>query len=122
MIARKPQKEAQAAKFIAAGAGNGRAARRNFVRIITNFDPELLDRLDAAAAALKLNRSAFIVSAVTERLRQVDETGNDLLEDAAHLGGLAYSAKSAHAKKLYKRILARLDPQLALLRDLVRKP
>jgi hypothetical protein len=26
MIARKPQKEAQAAKFIAAGAGNGRAA------------------------------------------------------------------------------------------------
>jgi hypothetical protein len=70
VIARKPQKkETRARKFIS-GAGNGRA-KRNYVRVITNFDQPVLERIDAAAAADGLTRSAFIVSAVLERLRQL---------------------------------------------------
>lgn len=72
MIARKPKKENQAATFIARGAGNGRG-RRAAVRIITRFDAAFLERIDKAAEAMGLNRSAFIVSAVAERLRQLEE-------------------------------------------------
>ena len=71
MITAKPKKEVQANRFIA-GAGNGSRPRRNIVRIITNFDQELLERVDLAAAAAELNRSAFIVSVIKRRLQELD--------------------------------------------------
>jgi hypothetical protein len=79
MIAPKPKKETQVASFIAraragTSARNGRA--RNNVRVITGFDAEFLARLDRAARKMGLNRSAFIVSAVAERLRELEKTFN----------------------------------------------
>jgi hypothetical protein len=68
VIARKPKKKAAAGKFIA-GAGR---AKRNYVRVITNFDQPILERIDAAANADGLTRSAFIVSVLVERLRQLE--------------------------------------------------
>jgi hypothetical protein len=78
MIVQKPKKETQAASFIAragsTSARNGRA--RNNVRVITGFDAEFLARLDRAARSMGLNRSAFIVSAVAERLRELENVSN----------------------------------------------
>lgn len=49
---------------------------RRLVRIITRFDADLLKRLDAAAADCGLNRSAFIVNAVSERLLQLERAAS----------------------------------------------
>jgi uncharacterized protein (DUF1778 family) len=42
---------------------------RDLVRVITRFERDLLQRVDAAAADQGLNRTAFVLNAVAERLR-----------------------------------------------------
>jgi hypothetical protein len=67
MIARKPKKQATTAgKFV-----SGRP-KRNYTRVITNIDYPILSRIDALAAAHGSTRSAFIVSCLVERLRQLE--------------------------------------------------
>ena len=51
---------------------NGGAPPRELKPILINFEISLLDRIDAAARDAGLNRSAFVVSAVSDKLRQLE--------------------------------------------------
>lgn len=77
MLAKKPKspsKDQKAQKFIRAGSGPAAAAavangtRGELKPIVINFPLPLLERVDAAAAAMGLNRTAFVLVAVNERL------------------------------------------------------
>jgi hypothetical protein len=73
-IARNPKKDVDAARFIRnADKTNGAGAKRTLVPIWVKFDQELLDRVNGMAKAMGLNRSAFIVNAVAERLRHLEQ-------------------------------------------------
>lgn len=73
MIARKPKrKEGKAIGFIRGASAPNKPAKRRKVRVITGVDEGLLERVDAAAAAQGLNRSAFVMTAIAERLRQLE--------------------------------------------------
>jgi hypothetical protein len=72
MIAKKPKPSAKETKFIAGGASANGTPRGQFnlVRVAMNFDQELLNKVDQTARSMGLNRSAFIIIAVNEKLRQ----------------------------------------------------
>jgi hypothetical protein len=73
MIAKKPTSSKEG-KFIAGAAANGAPRGQfNFQRIVTNFDQELLNRVDNLARGMGLNRSAFIIMAVSEKVRQMEK-------------------------------------------------
>lgn len=81
MLAKKPSKsptkEAKAQKYIRAGSGPAQAAAANGTRgelkpIVINFPVPLLERIDAAAAGMGLNRTAFVIMAVNERLLRAE--------------------------------------------------
>jgi post-segregation antitoxin (ccd killing protein) len=73
-IARNPKKDVDAARFIrGARKTDGAGARRKLVPVWVNLDQELLDRVNEMAKAMGLNRSAFIVNAVAEKLRQLEQ-------------------------------------------------
>ncbi|MGA9668379.1 MAG: hypothetical protein WBQ94_04180 [Terracidiphilus sp.] len=71
-IARKPSavKETKASRFI---RGNG-SPKRTVRPILINFEESLLARIDEAARASGLLRSAWITNACHERLRQVEQS------------------------------------------------
>lgn len=77
MLARKPKsppsKDSKASKFIRAGSGPAAAAspengRRELKPIVINFPLPLLERIDQAAGNMGLNRTAFVILAVNERV------------------------------------------------------
>jgi hypothetical protein len=73
-IARNPKKDVQAARFIrGARKTDGAGAKRNLVPVWLNFDQQLLERVHDMAKTMGLNRSAFIVNAVAEKLRQLEQ-------------------------------------------------
>jgi hypothetical protein len=74
-IARNPKKhvDVDAARFIRKAKTDGAGARRKLVPVWVNLDQELLDRVNDMAKAMGLNRSAFIVNAVAEKLRQLEQ-------------------------------------------------
>jgi hypothetical protein len=68
-IARKPtpiNKESKAKKFIQGPADDGKLELQP---VLINFDKALLARIDSTARSMGLNRTAFVVSAVAEKLR-----------------------------------------------------
>lgn len=72
-IARSPKKDAAASRFIRNAKDTAAGARRKLVPVWVNVDQDLLDRLNDMAKAMGLNRSAFIVNAIAERLRQLEQ-------------------------------------------------
>jgi hypothetical protein len=76
MIAKKPksQKDLKADKFMQAGAATPAAANgtREFKPVLINFERNLLQRIDALALKMGMNRSAFIVNAVAERVLKLE--------------------------------------------------
>jgi hypothetical protein len=73
-ITRNPKKHVDVDTFIRnAGKTNGAGARRKLVPVWVNLDQELLDRVNDMAKVMGLNRSAFIVNAVAEKLRQLEQ-------------------------------------------------
>lgn len=78
MLAKKPKspptKETKAQKFIRAGSGPAAAAaadnglKRELKPVVINFPVPLLERIDAAAGNMGLNRTAFVILAVNERV------------------------------------------------------
>jgi hypothetical protein len=75
MIARKPKTSAaKAATFINAKAPNGSAAvKLDRKPVLVNIDGALLERIDAMAREMGLNRSAFIINSVAEKLRALEQ-------------------------------------------------
>jgi hypothetical protein len=77
-IARNPKKDVdparfKAARFIRNAETAGAGAKRKLVPVWVNLDRELLDRVNGMAFAMGLNRSAFIVNAIAEKLRQLEQ-------------------------------------------------
>jgi hypothetical protein len=77
VIAKKPKSQQEASFIRGAGASNSGAPRGQFafVRVGVNFDQDLLAKLDGLARSMGLNRSAFIVLAVGEKIRQLEREG-----------------------------------------------
>jgi hypothetical protein len=69
MIAKKPKSKPASAP--AAKAFLGKANKRVLKPIIINVDVDLLARIDLAASESGLNRTAFIINAVSEKLRAI---------------------------------------------------
>lgn len=75
MIAKKPksQKDLKADKFMRAGAASPAAnGTREFKPVLINFERNLLQRIDVLALKMGMNRSAFIVNAVAERVLKLE--------------------------------------------------
>jgi hypothetical protein len=83
MIAKKPKLSnggatttTKANKFIAMGTAppaNG-TAKRELRDVIIGFDRSLLERIDEKARQMGLNRTAFVVNAVAEKLIALERT------------------------------------------------
>lgn len=70
MLAKKPAKtETRAQRFIQA---NGTTPKRDLRTVIIGFDRGLLERIDRIAQNMGLNRTAFVVNAVAEKLMQLE--------------------------------------------------
>lgn len=68
MITKKPTKKTEASFLHGAGSAAGGAPK--FKRVIVNFDPDLLARIDRAAKNKGLNRSAYIISTLGDHLEK----------------------------------------------------
>lgn len=65
-IARKPVPESKATRFI---AGKDERQKLELVRVLFNMDKRMLDKVDQAAIESGMNRSAWMIATLSERLR-----------------------------------------------------
>jgi hypothetical protein len=75
MIAKKPKPSAKEATFITGAAASNSGTPRgqfNFQRVTINVDQAMVNKVDAQARSMGLNRSAFILMAIHEKVRQME--------------------------------------------------
>jgi hypothetical protein len=73
MISKRPK--TNESKFVAGAAASNSGTPRgqmNFQRVTINVDQAMLNKVDMQARSMGLNRSAFILMAIHEKVRQLE--------------------------------------------------